>query len=230
MAKNYVIIVGGGSGTRMQSDTPKQFMLLNGLPILMHTIKKFNVSQTSPVIILVLAPTLRKQWQQLCEEYTFTIQHIVVDGGSTRFHSVLNGLKYIKSNTASIENGYIAIHDGVRPMVSGKIIDDGFEQVVKFRALVTATASKDSIRIKEIGDITRSIDRNTVFLVQTPQFFAAELLLKAYEQPFEAKFTDDASVVENFGYPIKIMQGDTRNIKITFPEDLILAEILTKSL
>lgn len=230
MRKNYVIIVGGGSGTRMQSAIPKQFMLLNGLPVLMHTLTAFSQSNTRPTIILVLNNRLKSEWEQLCTKYSFDVPHIIVEGGDTRFHSVQNGLNHIKQLSEPIKPTYIAVHDGVRPLVSKEIIDYGFQQIGRHRALITAVSSKDSVRIKESGDTSRAVDRSTVFLVQTPQFFSAEILFEAYEQTYSDTFTDDASVVEKKGYPIQILPGDTRNIKITFSEDLLFAEVIMKSL
>jgi len=230
MTNNYAVIVGGGSGTRMGSDMPKQFLLLNGLPVLMHTLKAFAKSAAKPELVLVLNPSLITHWNNLCREYAFTLPHCIVAGGPTRFHSVLNGLNHIKDLLPLGRLGYIAVHDGVRPLISQEIIDEGFVKITQYGgALVVATPSKDSVRVKSQDDVTKAMDRTTVFLVQTPQFFSTEILFEAYKQPYEERFTDDASVVENAGYPVGIIQGDTRNIKITFPEDLLLAEIMMKS-
>lgn len=229
MAKRYVIVVGGGTGSRMQSAVPKQFMLLNGLPILMHTLKAFAESQTKPAIILVLNSQITDEWDRLCRHHAFQVPHSVVRGGNTRFHSVLNGLNHIKTFNESSEVSYIAVHDGVRPLVSKAIIDNGFQAVEEHAALVTAISSKDSVRIKDPVHQSKAVDRSNVFLVQTPQFFSSEVLFKAYEQDYDESFTDDSSVVEKNGYPIQLTPGDTRNIKITFPEDLLFAESMLKS-
>lgn len=229
MAKNYAIIVGGGSGTRMQSNMPKQFMLLNGLPVLMHTISKFNNSQSNRSIVLVLNPHLKETWSSLCEQYNFSLPHLIVNGGDTRFHSVLNGLLYIKNIIGTTKDSYIAVHDGVRPLVTEKLIDRGFELVERSKALITAVTSKDSIRIKKEDNSNFAVNRENVYLVQTPQFFSVDLLLEAYGQPYQSTFTDDASVVESIGHPIEIIQGDTQNIKITFQEDLLLAENILRN-
>lgn len=229
MVKNYVIIVGGGSGTRMQSAIPKQFMLLKNLPILMHTLTVFAESNTKPTIILALNSQLKTTWKNLCIQHNFKIQHKIVDGGTTRFHSVKNGLNYIKQFTEVAAPAYVAVHDGVRPLVSKETIDYGFEQVPQYGALAAAVSSKDSVRIKDSEGASRAIDRDTIFLVQTPQFFSAEILFSAYEQDYNDMFTDDASVVEKNGHPIHLIPGDIRNIKITFPEDLLFAETLIKS-
>jgi 2-C-methyl-D-erythritol 4-phosphate cytidylyltransferase len=230
MINRFVIIVSGGSGTRMQSKVPKQFMLLNSLPVLMHTINAFTNNDPSPIIILVLNKLYERDWDRLCEEYAFNVPHKVVYGGTTRFDSVKKGLNYLRSSFKDVDQSHIAIHDGVRPLVSQQLISDGFEQLANHQALVSAIPSKDSIRIKNSAkEASVAIDRNTVFLVQTPQFFSAEILLKAYDQEYNERFTDDASVVENAGYPIQIIPGDHRNIKITFSEDLLLAEALIRS-
>lgn len=230
MNENYAIIVGGGSGTRMQSSIPKQFIPLNGLPILMHTIIKFSNSHSNPTIVLVLHPDLRENWNSLCKKYNFNVAHLIVNGGNTRFHSVLNGLAYLKNILKTDKNNYVAVHDGVRPLVTEALIDVGFKSVEKSKAVVAAVVSKDSVRIKKDDYSNFSVNRENVYLVQTPQFFSTNILLEAYEQPYKSTFTDDASVVENIGYPIEIIQGDIRNIKITFQEDLLFAEsILSKS-
>ncbi|GAA4796151.1 2-C-methyl-D-erythritol 4-phosphate cytidylyltransferase [Olivibacter ginsenosidimutans] len=231
MAKQYAIIVGGGTGTRMGSEVPKQFLPLNGLPVLMHTLAAFANCTACPTLVLVLNSSLIGEWNQLCKKHDFTISHTIIAGGPTRFHSVLNGLQHIKNDLSEDKQGYIAVHDGVRPLISKKIIDEGFAKVSQLNtSFVTAIPSKDSIRIRIEGSQTTSaLDRTRVFLVQTPQFFPANILLEAYDQSYKEQFTDDASVVEQFGYPIGIIQGDTRNIKITFPEDLLLAEIMMKA-
>ncbi len=203
-------------------------MLLNGLPVLMHTIKAFENSKTKPTIILVLNSQLKAEWERLCARHVFEIPHVLVDGGETRFHSVRNGLNYIKQFAESASATYIAVHDGVRPLVTKSVIDYGFQQVINYGALTSAVLSKDSVRIKE-KTTTKAVDRNTVYLVQTPQFFSASILCDAYEQAYSELFTDDASVVEQNGYPVQIIPGDTRNIKITFPEDLLFAQIVMKS-
>jgi len=229
MTNNYAIIVGGGRGTRMESQIPKQFMALNGLPVLMHTLYAFARSKTKPVLILVLNHSLMEQWNELCVQHAFELPHTIVSGGATRFHSVYNGLNYIKQHFLINHNDFVAIHDGVRPLISPKIIEIGFNKIVNYPGgLVTALPSKDSIRMVT-DNTTQALDRSTVFLVQTPQFFSFTTIYSAYQQPYKDQFTDDASVAENAGCPIEIIQGDTHNIKITFPADLQLAEILMKN-
>jgi len=220
--KNYVIIVAGGSGTRMQSALPKQFLLLNGLPVMMHTINAFHKSESKPQIILVLHPDYHRHWIQLCAQYDFNAPHQLINGGETRFHSVKKGLDSIEDN-----NAVIAIHDAVRPLTASGIIDNSFTHATIYGNAITAVKSRDSIRqIK--GDCTVSLLRDHIYLVQTPQTFQSALLKKAYEQAYESSFTDDASVVENLGIKINLIEGNYENIKITFPEDIVIAEAILK--
>jgi 2-C-methyl-D-erythritol 4-phosphate cytidylyltransferase len=217
---NYVIIVAGGSGSRMQSSLPKQFLLLNGKPVLMHTIAAFEQAQAKPSIILVLPAAYHGYWHQLVQEYSFTIPHQLVTGGETRFHSVKNGLNLITDTEA-----LIAVQDAVRPLISPYIIDEAYRCAAEHGTAVVAVKSRDSIRqVKEGRSV--SLIRDEIYLVQTPQTFQASLLRKAYEQPFDTKFTDDASVVEQYGAEIILTEGDHSNIKITFPEDIAIAELL----
>ncbi len=220
--QNYAIIVAGGSGSRMQSAIPKQFLLLNGLPVLMHTILAFYNSASKPNIILVIPADAHGYWKKLCDEYNFTIPHQLVNGGETRFHSVKNGL-----NAINDENAVIAIQDAVRPLTSTTIIDNTYKQAKTLGNAVTAVKSRDSIR--QVRDnASSSLLRDEIYLVQTPQTFQYAQLKKAYEQPFNTGFTDDASVVEATGEPIHILEGSYQNIKITFPEDIAIAELLLK--
>ena len=219
----YVIIVAGGSGSRMQSLVPKQFMLLNGKPVLMHTIEAFYNSDTQPQVILVLPTGSHTFWEQLCAEHNFTIPHQLVTGGETRFHSVKNGLDVISDDAESV----IAVHDAVRPLSSKQIIDKSYRYASKHGNAVAAVKSRDSIR--RLKDrISESLLRDEIYLVQTPQTFQSTQLKKAYLQPYNSRFTDDASVVEETGIKINLIEGDYRNIKITFPEDIAFAELILK--
>lgn len=204
----------------MQSSLPKQFLLLNGKPVLMHTIEAFERSEFKPGIILVLPEAYHTYWHRLIEEYTFTIPHLLVTGGETRFHSVKNGLDLITDTEA-----LVAVQDAVRPLVSPAIINDAYSCAAEHGTAVVAVKSRDSIRQVRDGKSV-SLIRDEIYLVQTPQTFKASLLRKAYEQPFNTKFTDDASVVEQYGAEIKLTEGDHSNIKITFPEDIAIAELL----
>lgn len=216
--KYYAIIVGGGSGSRMQSDMPKQFMLLKGRPVLMHTIEAFYDSDLKPEIIVVLNVDFHQYWEQLCEEYKFTIPHQLIKGGHHRFHSVKNGLKAVKGTAI------VAIHDAVRPLVSRDLIKVSYQQAEQNGNAVTAVKSLDSVR-QSTGDGTVHLNREDIYLIQTPQTFRTDILNKAYKQDYRNEFTDDASVVERSGVSIHLVKGDNRNLKITFPEDILLAEL-----
>lgn len=220
--KNYAIIVAGGSGSRMQATIPKQFLLLNGLPVLMHTVQAFSDSRSQPHIILVLPADAVSYWDELCKQYNFDTPHKVVNGGKTRFHSVKNGL-----DTICDVEAVVAVHDAVRPLTSIKIIDNSFTHAAEHGNAVVAVKSRDSVRQVK-NNVSASLIRDEIYLVQTPQTFQLAQLRKAYEQPFDDKFTDDASVVEETGVAIKLIDGDYRNIKITFPEDIAIAELLLR--
>ncbi len=220
-SQNYVIIVAGGSGTRMQSAVPKQFLLLNGKPVLMHTIEAFHHSASNPQIIIVLHPDYHSYWEQLCKEHQFNIPYQLVKGGETRFHSVKNGLDTIADDTGAL----IAIHDAVRPLASAPIINESYKHTAQHGNAVAAVKSRDSVRRLKNG-VSESLIRDEIYLVQTPQTFQAAQLKKAYLQPYDDKFTDDASVVEETGVKINLIEGSYQNIKITFPEDIAIAEWL----
>jgi 2-C-methyl-D-erythritol 4-phosphate cytidylyltransferase len=221
LSQNHVIIVAGGSGTRMQSTVPKQFLLLNGKPVLMHTIAAFHHSVVKPQIIIVLHPDYHSYWEQLCKEHGFNIPHQLVKGGETRFHSVKNGLDAIADDKGAL----IAIHDAVRPLTSAHIIDESYKHASRYGNAVTAVKSRDSVRQLKNG-VSESLIRDEIYWVQTPQTFKAAQLKKAYLQPYDNKFTDDASVVEETGVKINLTEGSYQNIKITFPEDIAIAEWL----
>ena len=215
--KYYAIIVGAGSGSRMQSDVPKQFMLLNGKPILMHTIEAFYYSDFKPEIILVLNVDFHTYWEQLCKNYNFSIPHTLIKGGLQRFHSVKNGIEALR------EESVIAIHDAVRPIVSNELICRSFIEAEQTGNAVVAIKSKDSVR-QQKGNSSLALNRDEIYLIQTPQTFQFELLNQAYKQEYSIEFTDDASVVERTGISLNLIEGESKNLKITFPEDLSLAE------
>jgi 2-C-methyl-D-erythritol 4-phosphate cytidylyltransferase len=217
--KYYAIIVGGGSGKRMQNAVPKQFLLLNNQPVLMHTLATFHHSSFKPEIFLVLPESFHQQWEDLCIEYNFRIPYTLINGGEQRFHSVRNGLMAIKSD------GIVAIHDAVRPLVSDQLIAKTYDLALAKGNAIACIKPSDSVRkIKE--DSSKIVDRETIVLVQTPQTFEISQLRKAYRQHYQTKFTDDASVVEKAGFHINLTEGERSNIKITYPEDLELANFL----
>jgi 2-C-methyl-D-erythritol 4-phosphate cytidylyltransferase len=220
-SKNYVIIVAGGSGSRMQSAVPKQFLLLKGKPVLMHTAEAFYNSGAKPSIILVLPAGFHSYWEQLCRDYNFIIPHLLINGGETRFHSVKNGLDVIEDNSESV----VAVHDAVRPLTDKQIIDESYRYAAEFGNAITAVKCRDSVRQLNDG-ISKHLVRDEIYLIQTPQTFQLSQLKKAYLQCYTTNFTDDASVVEQAGFQIHLIEGSYRNIKITFPEDIGIAELL----
>lgn len=227
MRENYAIIVAGGTGNRMGAEIPKQFLPLDDLPIIMHAILAFHNSKSSPRIIVVIPPAMEADWTSLCEAHDFRIVHTVCYGGSSRFESVKNGLASVKSITSDLSQSIIAVHDGARPLITPELIDQTYEQAMHTGAVALAVPSTSSVRIKSANGLKcNAIRRENVYLMQTPQTFNGSILSEAYEQPDNGIYTDDASVVEKKGYPITLVDGDTRNIKITFPEDLLIAEIL----
>jgi 2-C-methyl-D-erythritol 4-phosphate cytidylyltransferase len=209
----------------MASPVPKQLLILKGLPVIMHSIKAFYNHNTHTSIVVVFHPDYIGRWTSLCEDYNFSIPHSIVAGGSTRFHSVLNGLQHIWTKEEN-EDSVIAIHDGVRPLLTKKLIADAFETAFLNGSAVPAVKSADSVRLMSPGGMSSAVDRDKIALVQTPQTFRSSVLRKAYAQPFNPAFTDDASVVEKSGYPIHLVEGDTRNIKVTYPVDLVIADKL----
>ncbi len=221
-SENYAIIVAGGSGLRMGSDIPKQFLELGGEPVLMHTIRKFHQAIDGIVIKLVLPEAQQEYWSTLCRNYRFELPHEVVNGGASRFQSVRNGL-----NSIAGISGIVAIHDGVRPFVSWDIIRRSFSVAGEQGNATVAVPLKDSIRVLE-KDHSRAVERTAYRIIQTPQTFRLELIKKAFETPELPVFTDDASVLEHAGHMIHLIEGSYENIKITTPEDLILGEALLK--
>ncbi len=218
----YVVIVAGGSGLRMGTEIPKQFLELGGIPVLMHTIHKFYDAFPDIKVKLVLPEVQQAYWEKLCQRYSFTLSHDVVNGGKSRFQSVKNGLDSISST-----DGIVAIHDGVRPFVSKEIILKSFAVAIESGNATAAVAMKDSIRVVEEG-ISRAVDRSAYRIIQTPQTFKLDLIKKAFETPELSGFTDDASVFEKAGHKIILIDGSYENIKITTPEDMILGEALLR--
>lgn len=220
--KKYVLIVAGGKGLRMGADLPKQFIPLNGKPLLMHTLSVFYEWDASAGLLLVLPQSHQVYWSMLCTELNFTVPHTIVTGGETRFHSVLNGLKEIH------EPGLIAVHDGVRPFVTPETITACFAKAATTGAAIPVVPIVDSIRKRE-GEDSFPVDRNSYCAVQTPQVFVSAILHAAYKQSYTDAFTDDASVVEAAGGRISLVDGDRGNIKITTSVDLLYAKILLET-
>jgi 2-C-methyl-D-erythritol 4-phosphate cytidylyltransferase len=221
--KYYAIIVAGGTGSRMKEKIPKQFMLLKGKPILMHTLEAFYTCSLKPVLFLVLNVHQHQYWDSLCQAHNFTIPHQVISGGEQRFHSVKNGLDGIKGD------GIVAVHDAVRPLVSRELIYEAYKAAEEKGNAVVGITPTDSVRRIDVNNKTVAMNRNMVALIQTPQTFDLKILRKAYLQPFRNDFTDDASVAEHNGVMINLIPGARENIKITYKEDLEIADLyLTK--
>jgi 2-C-methyl-D-erythritol 4-phosphate cytidylyltransferase len=219
--KKYCIIVAGGSGRRMKSAIPKQFLLLEGKPLLMHTIEKFHSFDSDIEIILVLPAEHHSLWRGLVREYSFEISHKIVSGGEERFHSVRAGLDCVK------EESLVAVHDGVRPLVSHDTIWRCFADAEEFGTAVPFIEPADSVRIVS-GDKSRPCPRNEVRLIQTPQVFRSSLIISAYDRDYDPSFTDDAMVAEAAGVEVHLTHGNRENIKITTPEDLTVAHALIR--
>jgi 2-C-methyl-D-erythritol 4-phosphate cytidylyltransferase len=220
--KYYAIIVAGGSGNRMQSSIAKQFLLLDGKPVLMHTMTAFDQSKYKPELLLVLNIDQRCYWEALCLQYNFDIPHIVVNGGEQRYHSVKNGLKKIKGK------GVVAIHDAVRPLITPALITKSYEVAAVNGNCIIGIMPTDSVRKFTENKDSEALNRQKLMLIQTPQTFTVDLLKKAYQTPFRNEFTDDSSVVEYSGIKINLIEGERENIKITYPEDLEIAGIFIK--
>jgi 2-C-methyl-D-erythritol 4-phosphate cytidylyltransferase len=217
--KDYVIIVAGGSGSRMNSTLPKQFLELKGRPILCHTIEQFYQYSPEIEIIVVLSGEYLQFWDDLRRTIGFAIPHRLVAGGKERFFSVKNGLAIIDDARV------IGIHDAVRPMVSVRTIERCYHTAADHKTAVPVFAINDTLREVE-GGISKTVDRNKFRIVQTPQCFDASLLKAAFEQEYKPEFTDDATVVEFYGEKINLIEGNKENIKITTPEDLELAHAI----
>lgn len=219
----FAIIVAGGQGVRMGSDLPKQFISVAGRPILMYTLERFiHVDK----IVLALPLIYVDYWQELCQKYNFSLPHQVVVAGETRFHTVQKALSALDS----YKEGYVAVHDGVRPLVSRAVIDATYHSAELHGAALPAVEVVDSLRHITSSGKTKSVVRSEYLSVQTPQAFSLELLRLAYALDYTPEFTDDASVFEAAMLgEVAIVQGNIDNIKITSPKDLVLAEYLLSS-
>ena len=217
--KKHIIIVAGGKGLRMGGDIPKQFVPIGGKPVLMRTLEAFYTYDPAMQLILVLPVSQQAYWMELCNTYGFTLPHVVANGGETRFHSVKNGLAKIDGD------GWVGVHDGVRPFVSTEVIARCYEQVREKQAVIPVVDVVETLR-RLTGAGSETVPRSAYKLVQTPQVFDADLLRRAYQQPYTDAFTDDASVVEALGEQVHLVEGNRENIKLTTPSDLKMAEFL----
>lgn len=215
--KKFAVIVAGGSGSRMKNAISKQFMELQDLPVLMHTLNAFSKYDSDIDIILVLPENQVEFWRELCKKHNFKTDHKIAMGGKTRFHSVKSGLDLID------EDGIVFIHDGVRPLVSVQTLQNCFETAVEKGNALPVIPVAESIRfVNDTGN--KSVDRAKYFIVQTPQTFKVGIIKDAFQQKYSDKFTDDASVLESFGKTINLVKGNRENIKITWTEDLVVAK------
>lgn len=229
MFHNIVIIAAGGKGTRMGSDLPKQYQLLNDRPVLMHTIEAFD--NIADRVVLVIHPEMEGTWKKLCEEYGFQREHDIVFGGSTRFASVRNGLQFVEQHyaaTMDIDDMTIAVHDAARPLVDPALIVRSFELARQGKGNVLGIRSTNTVRLGTAAHSTAT-NREEVWLIQTPQTFPAKVLFHAFQQQESKEFTDEASVVEKMGYNVLIVESSPKNIKITYPEDFAIAQSYTKT-
>ena len=227
--KDYVIIVAGGKGLRMGGEIPKQFLPIGGKPVLMRTLERFREYSAELQIILVLPEAQQAYWRELCKQYNFPLPlegtgggfYQLANGGQTRFHSVQNGLAKVPDDA----QGVVGVHDGVRPFPSIEVIKNCYETARTKKAVIPVIPVVETVRHLE-GEKSVTVPRGDYRLVQTPQTFDIQLLKAANRQPYNDGFTDDASVVESYGYEITLVEGNRENIKITTPYDLKIAEVL----
>jgi 2-C-methyl-D-erythritol 4-phosphate cytidylyltransferase len=221
--QKFVVIVAGGSGSRMKSEIPKQFLELKDRPIAMRTIERFAHADDKIQFILVLPKTQFAFWEQLVEEYRFEIPVQLVEGGEQRYHSVGNGLKNVPAGSL------VAIHDAVRPLVANEVIRNGFLELDKWTGVIPVVPVVESLR-KKTTEGHQAVFREDYVIVQTPQFFRTDAIAPLYRQNFDPSFTDDATVAEKGGLSIGLIDGNRENIKITTPADLHIAEALFEPL
>ncbi len=218
--KKYAIIVAGGTGSRMNSDVPKQFLLLNGKPVIIHTLQRFKTFDPRIGIIVVIHPDYRTTLHTMLSTYGFD-DITVCEGGSTRFHSVKNGLMHISPFSGAI----VGVHDAARPLVSNATLERCYTLALEKGNAIPVLSLSESLRqLNATG--SHSVNRANYCLVQTPQCFNLQHALPAYEQAYTESFTDDAAVLEAFGQTIFLTEGNTENIKITHPTDMTIAEAL----
>ena len=216
--KQSVIITAGGIGKRMNSDLPKQYIPVNGLPVLMHTINKFYEFNSEIQIVISLPKDFIQLWRDLCQKHNFKVLHEITEGGAERYHSIKNALKKVTGDI-------VMVHDAVRPLVSLQTISNVINQARVKGAAIPVLPVKDTLR-KGNSERSQHQDRSEFWIVQTPQAFKVELLNEAYEIPYSSAVTDDASLVEALGKQVFLTEGNEENIKITTPFDLKLVEFL----
>lgn len=223
MRERYVIIPAGGTGSRMGSELPKQMLDLCGRPVLRRTVELFLSLPFEVRVIISINESIKDMWLEYCRQNDFVFPHVLVTGGLTRFHSVRKAMKYLPDGAS------VAVHDGVRPLLRLEDIAALYDEAEEHPAVVPVIPVADSMRIFSDGSLSRTVDRSLYRLVQTPQVFYSEVLKQAYGQPYSQEFTDDASVVEKSGVPLHFCAGSRFNIKLTTPEDMVLAGALIDS-
>jgi len=227
MRQRYAILVAGGSGSRMKSDIPKQFLEIAQRPVLFYTLEKFSSLSPAPQIVLVLPEKNVDFWKNICQKHHFYLPHEVVLGGETRFQSVKNALGFIAKQSS--EEALVAIHDGVRPLVDLQVLEVSYQVAAQVGSAVASVVLKDSIREVQNLSESKSVPRANFRLIQTPQTFIFSEIWQAFNKIKDSKYiTDDASVMEMAGNNIHLIEGNYENIKITTPEDLIFAEAFIK--
>lgn len=217
--RKTAIIVAGGTGKRMGGDRPKQFLPLAGKPMLLHTISAFHRHDGNMELVVALPKDQMTLWDELCREHGPVPRHRVVPGGAERFHSVKEGLDTVQ------HDGLVAVHDGARPLVDPALIGRCMDAAEKHGAAIPVVPVSSSVR-QVSGTTSKAIDRTHLRIVQTPQCFQVDLLRKAFAQPYEPAFTDEATMVERLGTEVFLVAGEDRNIKVTNRTDMILAEVL----
>ena len=221
MVKKYAIIVAGGKGERMNTALPKQFLTISEIPVLMHSMQAFFEYSPTVDIVVVLPEDQIRLWNNLCDKHTFEIPHTIIAGGKTRFSSVKNGLKLVG------DDGFVAIHDGVRPVIKPILIKACYEHAKQFGNAIPVIEVNESVRlVNDENTENKKIKRDRVKICQTPQIFRCADIKKAYQQSYKDIFTDDAAVLESAGHKIHLIPGSPTNIKITTPLDLNIAEII----
>lgn len=220
--KKYVIITAGGSGTRMHSSVPKQFLELDGQPILRHTVERFLEYDPGIGVIVTLPASGKAFWKEYCAQTRFIERYTMATGGITRFHSVKNALAYVP------DGALVAIHDGVRPFATTEFLSRMFEAAAGCEGVIPVLPVVDSLREMGRDGSSMAVDRSLYAAVQTPQIFRSEMLRQAYAQPYSTSFTDDASVFEAAGFRVSVCEGLRGNFKITTPEDLVIADAMIR--
>ena len=226
MEKIAVVIASAGSGKRLSSDVKKQYMILGNKPVLYHTIKKFDeIENIDSITVVCDAEGIEFVEKEIIEKYAFKKAINTVKGGATRTESVLRGLESLESDTK-----YVLIHDGVRPFIKGAVIKEAIRQTLSGKSIVVCSKTVDTIKVAEEGKIVKTLDRSVLWNAETPQCFNYGLILEMVGEAVDLdfQFTDEASILEYFGFDVHIVENSHSNLKITMPKDLVYGEYLLK--